>query len=63
METVRNGGKQWGSLFTGKIVQDYFTLESILGIGKEERRARNRLSGLQANISGEIYPSFVLYES
>ena len=31
-ETIKEWLKQWGFLFTGKIVQNCFTLESALGI-------------------------------
>lgn len=49
--------KQWGMVgnsLQAKLVQNYFTLESALGIGWEETRVRNRLLGRQTNISGAI---------
>lgn len=54
---MKEWSKQWGFLFTGKIVQNCFALEVLLELNEKTQRVRNRFLGVQVNISGEIYSS------
>lgn len=56
METVRNGGKQWGSFVVGRAAQDYFTLERTLGTGKSHSSRAESQACTHTFLLGFIFP-------
>lgn len=63
VERARDGEEEWHSFLAWRRAWDYFILERTLGTWREELRAGNRISDLQANISVGIYLSMCLVEA